>query len=408
MKQVLIIPLLLLASTSSAARPALAGGPTTSTRIAAAVNGRIVLFQAGGAGRTVLTHGGRDGSPVMSPDGQLVAFLRTPPAGQPSSSAARGHQVMLAGSNGHGGYRVTVFSQRTAILSPARQAIAWEPGGHAPGLAWFDGDTVQYRRASGNQQTVLQVGPHSPIAPYDSITFNSDDSAIAAPAAPLHAGPNPPRTLRIAVSRFGAGGQRIVTARFRPRILSNGTPYRGSVPVGDGLAYTDSRFPSPGHTIEFATVAKGAGYQITGLFIVSDRGGIARLVLGNGHGLHGIPPFGSALTGATHSQYSPNGAYSATDPNNNLSIGGEVVRPLSIPVPHAGSCVLAQWTWLPDSSGLAYVTVCTVPGSSPIGYRLTLGAVSLSNGKRTVLDTIDSRNPQAIDLAPAYRCVACG
>ncbi len=379
----------------------------SSPRIAAAVNGAIVLFRSDRGGRTTLTHSGIDSSPVASSDGSLIAFLRTPSTPpQPGMPGPRRHQVMLASPNDQNGYDITVFSQRFFLSSP-RQAIAWEPGGHAPGLAWYDGNTVQYRRASGNQRTVLQVGPVSPTAGAGSITFASDDTAIAAPVAPPRAGSTPARTLRIAVSRL-YGGQRTITVLFRSRILSNGNPHRGSVPVGDGLTYTDSRFPSRLHTLEFPTVAMGAGYQVTGLFLVSDRGGTARMALGNGHGVHGVPPFGPALEGATHFQYAPNRKYIATDPNNSLWISGQVARPFRIPIPHAGSCVLSQWTWLSDSSGLAYVTTCTVGGSNPLRYRLTLGTVSLKGGKPAVLDTIESRNPQAIDLAPAYRCVGCG
>lgn len=129
------------------------------------------------------------------------------------------------------------------------------------------------------------------------------------------------------------------------------------------------------------------------------------MILGTGNGVHGQPPFGPGLGEATQFQMSPNGKYMATDPKNNLWISGDVVRPISIPIPRARSCVLSQWTWLSDSSGLAYVTACTV---SPRGFMLTLASVSRSGGAPHVLYTATAANQSAIDLAPSYRCIACG
>jgi len=174
----------------------------------------------------------------------------------------------------------------------------------------------------------------------------------------------------------------------------------GSYPIGDGLTFT-----ADGHDLLFATARVGAGYEITGIFRVSDRGGRAHMILGTGNGVHGQPPFGPGLGEATQFQMSPNGKYMATDPKNNLWISGDVVRPISIPIPRARSCVLSQWTWLSDSSGLAYVTACTV---SPRGFMLTLASVSRSGGAPHVLYTATAANQSAIDLAPSYRCIACG
>jgi hypothetical protein len=68
----------------------------------------------------------------------------------------------------------------------------------------------------------------------------------------------------------------------------------------------------------------------------------------------------------------------------------------------------APGTWLADSVHLAYVTECTVPGSSPIRLRLALATVSIFGGPPVVLYRTVASNPNAIDLAPGYRCVACG
>ena len=111
-----------------------------------------------------------------------------------------------------------------------------------------------------------------------------------------------------------------------------------------------------------------------------------------------------ARDGATRFQLSPDRRYVATDPNNHFWIIGAVAHPYTIPVPEAVSCVVSQWTWLPNSSGIAYVTACTIPGNQPL-YRLTLSTVSVTGGAPHVLRWLDQ---QAIDLAPSYRCVACG
>jgi hypothetical protein len=131
------------------------------------------------------------------------------------------------------------------------------------------------------------------------------------------------------------------------------------------------------------------------------------MILGNGHGVRVYPPFAPPLDGATQFQLSPNRKFIATDPNNHFWISGGVRRPRIVAAPRGRSCVLSQWTWLPDSSGLAYVTACTLPGS-PIHYRLTLAAVSRSGGGRHILYAMNSKSQDAIDLAPAYRCTACG
>jgi hypothetical protein len=132
------------------------------------------------------------------------------------------------------------------------------------------------------------------------------------------------------------------------------------------------------------------------------------MILGNGNGVRGRPPFAPTVAEATQFQLSPNGKYIATDPENHFWINGGVARPQTVTVPCERSCVLSQWTWLPDSSGLAYVTVGTVPGSSPIRYHLTLATVTRSGSGRHILYALNSKRQDAIDLAPAYRCTACG
>jgi hypothetical protein len=285
--------------------------------------------------------------------------------------------------------------------SPGSQNdLAWEPGAHARGLAWADLGDVYARRTSGNVQRLLHLGTQVPGAGFTRIVWSPGGREIAA-ALPPSTGSAPPRVLRILVTTPGSGRQRTITIRFRAGVLGRSSA-RGSHPVGDGLSFTRD-----GHHLLLATASNGMGYGITGVFQVPDTGGTARMILGTGNGVHGYPPYGQALTGATQFQMSPNGRYLATDPKERFWITGGVAHPYAIAVPRGRSCALTQWTWLPDSSGLAYVTACTVP-STPLVVRLTLASVSVSGAWRHTLAVVQSRNQGAIDLAPAHRCIACG
>jgi hypothetical protein len=382
-------------------RPALSAA--ASTRIAAAVNGNLILFRADGSGRRVLTTSGRDGSPVTSPDGQTVAFLRWQAGWHPGAFRAARHTVMLARPAGTG-YAISRFSARSPLTAPGRAVLAWEPGSHAPGLAWFEAGKVAWQRENGPVHWALSAGPPPSEDRTSRIAWSPNGAQIATATSLGQPAGSLPTTLRVAIGSPTGQRQRIVVARFRQGVLSAPTnPTRGSFPVGDGLTFT-----ADGQHLLFATVAKGEGYQLTGIFRVPAAGGVARRILGMAKGVRGFAPFGPQLEGATQFQLSPNGSYLATDPNNRFWIGGQGAHASTVAVPRGRSCVVSQWTWLPDSSGLAYVTACTVAGSSPIRYRLTLGTVPRAGGSAHILYTLDTANQAAIDLAPIYRCTACG
>jgi hypothetical protein len=76
----------------------------------------------------------------------------------------------------------------------------------------------------------------------------------------------------------------------------------------------------------------------------------------------------------------------------------------------ARGCVLAQSTWLADSSGLAYVTVCAgaAPGSSPVLVRSRLYSITMHGATPHLLYALNDPDQGQVDLAPAYRCVYCG
>jgi hypothetical protein len=379
-----------------------AGGSSPGTApapVVVSLRGSIVSFAADGSSKTVLTQSGRNHAPVVAPNGKAVAFWR----GRFVPLGVTRRQIMVARPDGRGRWRVVPFSRRVATAGRLEQTLFWVPSANA--LAWFDGATVQYRRTGGPQRTVLYLGSGTPNYQNLDLAFSGDGGTIATPLPP--AGTGLPRTLRAVVRRLSAPGQRTVIITFRSGVLT-GPNGRGSVPVGDDLGYATSQLAPRYHTLQVATIgAPGIGRQLTGIFLAPDTGGQARLVQGNGHGLHGIPPFGFGMNGATHFEDAPNGRYTATDPTGGFYVAGEI-GPLHISAPTPFGCVLSQWTWLADSDHLAYVTECTVPGSSPIRLRLTLATVSIVGGAPVVLYRTVASNPDAIDLAPGYRCVACG
>lgn len=376
---------------------ATASGSGTAN-VVVSLHGSIVVFSADGSSQTVVTRSGQDHAPVMAPDGSTLAFWR----GTFTPVHVTNRRVMVARWNGRGGWRVAQFSLRSASADGWQQTLEWAPGSHA--LAWFEGAAVEYRHVAGPQRAVLHAGPGIPTYGDDGLAFSRDGGTLAA-SLPM-SGTRPPRTLRVTVRKLRAARQRTIAITFRPGVL-NGRGVRGSVPVGEGLAYTTSQLAARGHTLQIATIATGAGQQLTGIFLAPDSGGRARLVQGNGHGLHGIPPFGFGMDGATHFEDAPNGRYLATDPSGGFYVAGEV-GPFHLSAPTPAGCVLAQWTWLSDSVHLAYVTECTVPGGSPIHYRLILSTISIHGGTPIVLYRTIASDPNALDLAPTSRCLACG
>jgi hypothetical protein len=282
----------------------------------------------------------------------------------------------------------------TATGPASRFTIAFGRCGCAPELYSWNGNTLEWRRLTGNEApAVIKNGPINPAMDVP-IAIGPVDRVVA---VPVPTGSSVSLSLHIQVSGRGA-----ITVTFPHGSLgsTNGAP-PGSYPTGADLAVAPD-----GHHLVFATISRGEGYGISDVWEVPVTGGRATRILGIASEARPRPAFAAALTNATQFQYSPNHRFLATDPNNHLWVrrsSGGTAHVVSLHL--ARSCVLAQWMWLADSSGFAYVTAC----STPSGGSMTLGTVSRNGTSRHALQTVRPYGDgSGIDLAPATRCVGCG
>ena len=236
-----------------------------------------------------------------------------------------------------------------------------------------------------------------------SIAWSPDGRRIA--VALPYTGPSYPRVMRVAIGNVMNGRVTTSTIRFPRGALGRAIP-PGSYPSGDGLTWRPD-----GDSLVFATLGEGAGPpNVTGIWQVADSGGSAQLRIGTPAGVReeGYPA-GSPLQQPTHFMFSPNGAYLAMDPDNRLWVAhADGTQGRFYDLHLARNCVLAQSTWLADSSGLAYVTLCTVPGSSSVLVRSRLYSITVHGATSRLLYALTDPDQGKVDLAAAYRCVDCG
>ena len=186
---------------------------------------------------------------------------------------------------------------------------------------------------------------------------------------------------------------------FPARLLGSQTTALGSHPASDQIGWS-------GGNLLVATVINGAGNSLTGIWTVAASGGPAHLALGNPTALdlrHANP----ALQNATHFLVSRHGSTLATDPGRRFAVSSASGAGSRFLAPRmAVSCTISQWSWLVGGQGLAYVTLCTVGGTT--GFRSTLYTVQLPNGRPQPVVTVVSPKMTALKLVPATRCIACG
>jgi len=389
-------------------RPGHAARSSVAAVIAVALRGDIYTVLVNGGSFRRLTTYGLNSSPALSPHGSLIAYLSAPHQYENTSGFAKTHNVWITPvdgkPDGSNAYRI-------AGANPAvdRGGISWSPDGQR--LAYYEGADIVVDDYQGKHRAVvLHTGRPFRAAGADlsssgAIAWSPDSRRVAVGLPPTNAGPPPADELRVTIAGIAGGKTNVVTVRFPSGALA------ASSPSGQGLAWE----PDGRHFL-VVTLANGSGPLLTGIWRVSSSGGLATLLAGSATGVRQGKNTGAPFAGATHVVLSPDGDHLATDTAGGLWIAdadGSHGHRLDLGV--ARECVLAQFAWLGDSAGLAYVTLCMSQTSTtstskiaPITYHATLSTVSAGGGSSRTLLRAAGTTQTVLDLAPAYGCLACG
>jgi hypothetical protein len=320
--------------------------------------------------------------PVASPDGSHVAFVadRSPQRGPITLAVA-----------------VVGKPNRVRILGDVRlgrpdQDMAWSPNGKE--LAYLYGGAVYIRRADGSHpRQVISSYPGGIIR----VAWLPDGSGVVGLGG--FWGTEGKRTVIVNVARL-TGSTAGEVATFPTWISNPEARPAGSFPWWNGAV------PAPDERHIFLTTT-GGGVRVSGVWEVPlpGTGGVPHLVLGTRARVQGHPAPAAHLDGATHIFGSPDGQYLVTDPRtgfwveNTRTGQGRLLRVTSQP-----GCVVSQSRWMPGTGGIAYVQTCRLEDGA--AFRATLVALSLDGTTHRLASVVD-RQPDALALAPVYRCVGC-
>jgi len=376
---------------SLAAHGHAAAGPI----VAVALHGDIYTVRADGSGRVRLTTIGQASSPQLSPDGRTVAYF-VADRNQPAQGTPKGEVYMLPLGTPAG------VSARPLDGTPTTQLdarLSWSPD--SAHLAYFRGTALVLDSVRG-RGTEAVLPPHGTTYAGD-LAWSPDGIHMAVPLA-RRGMLGVPQTLLVAVGMPGSARWQQIAIRFPAGALGL---RNGNIPVS--APGNDPIWTPDGRGLLLSTQSVGAGPpDITGIWHVGSGGGLAHLAIGTASGVRrGPSAVGSSLGQATRFLLSPDRTLLATDPSRGLwvaSADGGHGRFLPVAVPRL--CVLAQFTWLRDGSGLAYVQTCR-SGDAGLA-RMTLFSVRLNGSSPRQLYAAISADQLAVDLGPAYRCVLCG
>jgi len=330
--------------------------------------------------------------PLLSPNRSTIAYFR----------ATRPRTDRYGATVLNGVWTVGIRANRQILVAslPGGGAgtLAWSPNGRF--LAYLYGREVGvWRGPGGGSQIVARLSRDPALGSEPAMAWSPDSRQIAVPLSPVSL-QQPPASLSVAIVDVQGPSSRAVPVRFPQRLMGSQTAALGWHPTSNQIGWS-----TDGGSLLVATVINGAGNSLSGIWTVSKGGGMARLLYGNPAG--GARRTTPALNGATHFLVSPGGNRLATDPGRQFwvtplgGVGGQFLVPRQ-----AANCTIAQWGWLVGGRGLAYVSLCTVGGTT--NFRSTLSTVSLQTGHSRSIVTLMSPTMTVLSLAPAVRCLACG
>jgi Tol biopolymer transport system component len=322
--------------------------------VAVVIRGDVYVIRADGSARRHLTGDHHATSPQLSPMQRQVAYVDTSRSHKGASPYPTMGDVWVVALR-------SSYARRLTAAPVADLATPfWSPDGRR--LAFYEGTAIAVCVVATDRCTNVLRRSHG--ARWDSgasIAWSPDGRRIA--VALPYTGTHYLHVMRVAIGNVVSGRVTTSTIRFPRGALGRDIP-PGSYPSGDGLTWRPD-----GHSLVFATLGEGAGPpNVTGIWQVADSGGSAHLLIGTSAGVReeGYPA-GSPLQQPTRFMFSPNGAYLATDPDNRLWVAhADGTQGRFYDLHLARDCVLAQSTWLADSSGLAYVVLCLVPNRNAV------------------------------------------
>lgn len=361
-----------------------AGAPGFCTRathgIVYAREGRIERVQPDRSGRCVLmqTLGGH--TPVLARDGRLLAFVARPDGGLCAGCG----RVVVARVGSHPHVLLT-----TRVSGPGLTgAPAWSPDGRR--LAFLQDPNLRVWDVRCRCSPVVIHGTRD--RPIGSFAWSPDSRRIAAAHVARYGAPG--LDLPITIASLPARKQQTVKAQLPSWV---GRPHMAGSYPSALIGWT------AGNRLLVQTSGPGLGRELTGIWSAPPGGGMSRKVLAIPR--HGRLTPASPLWNATEALLAPDHTHLLLERVGNFWVGTATGRQVGIMRPADRSdCPVTQLIWS-GRNRLTYVTVCNTGRPEKPARLFT---ASTAGGRAVLLDSVRSRQQDALSIAAPILCIACG